>query len=156
THNAVDYPFDVDDLPRLLREFPAADVVVATRRSYPGVSETRVALSAMNRLAIRLLFGLTIADYNFVQIYKRNVLAEQRCFSTATNFITVEHIVRAHHAGHRAVGIPCDYHPRSLGTSSSGTFRQIAIALRDMTHLRLELWARPAAGAEVRRQTERS
>src|SRR5262249_20950586 len=103
THNAVDYPFDFDDLPPLLRGSPAADVVVATRRSYPGVSRTRTVLSAMNRLAIRLLFGLAIADYNFVQVYKRSVLAQQRCFSIATNFITVEHIVRAHHAGHRVV-----------------------------------------------------
>lgn len=144
THNAVDYPFDFDDLPLLLRYFPTADVAVATRRSYPGVSASRMALSGANRLLIRLLFGVGIRDYNFVQVYKRSVLAAQPCLSTATNFMTVEHIVRAHHAGHRIVAVPCDYHPRAAGSSSSGTLRHMAIALRDMARLRLELFRRPA------------
>jgi dolichol-phosphate mannosyltransferase len=144
THNAVDYPFDFDDLPLLLGHFPAADVVVATRRSYPGVSATRMALSGVNRVLIRLLFGLGTRDYNFVQVYKRRVLAAQHCFSKATNFVTVEHIVRAHHAGHRIVAVPCEYHPRAVGASSSGTLRHMAVALRDMARLRLELFRRPA------------
>jgi glycosyltransferase involved in cell wall biosynthesis len=147
THNAVDYPFDFDDLPLLIRHFPAADVVVATRRSYPGVSASRMALSSVNRVLIRLLFGIGIRDCNFVQVYKRSVLAAQACFSTATNFVTVEHIVRTHHAGHRIVAVPCAYHPREVGSSSSGTLRHMALALRDMARLRLELFRRPSRAA---------
>ena len=149
THNAVDYPFDFDDLPRLLEHFPAADVVVATRRSYPGVSVGRAALSGVNRALIRVLFGLDVRDCNFVQVYKRSVLAGQRCFSTATNFITVEHIARAHRAGYRVVAVDADYHARPAGVSSSGSVRSMAVALRDMGRLWLELRVRPAPGKAV-------
>src|SRR6266404_2327380 len=56
THNAVDYPFDFDDLPLGLRYVPDAEVVVFTRRSYPGVSSSRRFISWGNRSLIRLLF----------------------------------------------------------------------------------------------------
>jgi glycosyltransferase involved in cell wall biosynthesis len=139
THNAVDYPFDFDDLPRVLGPFPDADVVVVTRRSYPGVSAGRRFVSWGNRTLTRWLFGLEIEDYNFVQVYRRSVLQEQQCFSTATAFITVERIVRAHHAGHRVVAIAADYHRRPSGVSSSGNWRVVRDSLRDMARLRLEL-----------------
>jgi len=148
THNAVDYPFDFDDLPRVLEHFPAADVVVVTRRSYPAVSAGRRALSWMNRALIRGLFGLQVTDYNFVQFYKRSVLAEQRCFSAATAFITVERTVRAHYGGHRVVALAADYHARLAGVSSSGNMRVIAASLRDMARLWIELRVSGARRAE--------
>jgi len=139
THNAIDYPFDFDDLPRVLPHFPAADVVVVTRRSYPGVSAGRRFVSWTNRTLIRILFGLRITDYNFVQVYKRTVLVEQQCFSSATAFITVERTIRAHHAGYRVVAVEADYHRRLAGVSSSGNLRVIHESLRDMARLWLEL-----------------
>ena len=142
THNAIDYPFDFDDLARVLPHFPAADVVVVTRRSYPGVSMGRRVASWTNRALIRLLFGLGIPDYNFVQVYKRSVLLEQPCFSSATAFITVERTVRAHHAGYRVVAVEANYHRRLAGVSSSGNLRVVGESLRDMARLWLELTLR--------------
>jgi glycosyltransferase involved in cell wall biosynthesis len=138
-HNAMDYPFDFDDLPPLLEQFPAADVVVVTRRSYPGVSAGRKFISWGNRSLIRVLFGLKIKDYNFVQIYKRAVLVQQECFSVATAFTTVERIIRAHQAGRRVVAMEADYHRRPAGVSSSGNLRVIRDSLLDMTRLWIEL-----------------
>jgi glycosyltransferase involved in cell wall biosynthesis len=138
-HNAVDCPFEFDDLPTLLRHFPAADVVVAKRRSYPGVRAGRELMSTANRTLIRTLFGVNVTDYNFIQVYKRAVLERQACISDATLFLTVERIVRAHHAGLRVVEVETEYHPRRAGTSTSGTLRNIVASLRDMARLRLEL-----------------
>jgi dolichol-phosphate mannosyltransferase len=144
THNAADCPFDFDDLPRVLAPFPAADVVVVTRRSYPGVSTGRRFVSWGNRSLIRVLFGLDITDYNFIQVYRRAVLAKLECFSTATAFITVERIVRAHHAGYRVVAVDADYHRREAGVSSSGNLRVVRDSFRDMLRLWLQLKRSPA------------
>jgi dolichol-phosphate mannosyltransferase len=142
THNAIDYPFDFDDLARVLIHFPAADVVVVTRRHYP-VAAARRFVSGVHRSLIRLLFGLKVNDYNFVQVYKRSLLRQLPCFSTATAFITVEHVIRAHHRGRRVVTVEADYHRRLVGVSSSGNLRVVWGSLRDMARLWAELRFRP-------------
>ena len=139
THNAVDAPFDFADLPRLLQHFPQADVVVASRTDYPGVTELRKLMSLANRLLLRALFGLDLRDYNFIQIYRRDAMRLEECFSTATAFITPELIIRAHHAGRRVIEVAVRYHPRRTGKASSATWHNIVQALRDMSRLWLEL-----------------
>ena len=143
THNAMDCPFDFDDLPKVLQHFPEADIVVVTRQSYPGVSSARRCVSWVNRTLIRVLFRTGISDYNFVQVYKRSVLEQLPCFSTATAFVTVERIVRAHHAGFRVVAVEADYHRREVGVSTSGNWRVVRDSLRDMVRLWLELRGLP-------------
>lgn len=139
THNAIDYPFDFDDLSSVLTEFPAADVVVVTRRSYPGVTPVRRFVSWTNRFLIRALFGLQIEDYNFVQVFKRKFLMNDESFSSGTAFITVERILRAHHAGAHVVAVEAEYHRRPSGVSTSGNWRTVRDSLRDIGRLWLEL-----------------
>jgi glycosyltransferase involved in cell wall biosynthesis len=139
THNAMDYPFDFDDLAQLLPRFPAADLVVASRRQHAGYTAYRRLLSWGNRFLIRLLFGLHIRDYNFVQVYKREVIQRIRVRSQATAFITPEYIIRAHHAGYKVEEVTVDYFPRQKGRASAGKWRNIQESLRDMTLLFLEL-----------------
>ena len=79
-HNAIDEPFAFDDLGRLLEYFPEADVVVVTRRTYPGVTAGRRFVSRVHRTLLRVLFGLPIEDFNFVQIYKRDALMQDESF----------------------------------------------------------------------------
>lgn len=139
THNAMDYPFHFADLPLLLCHFPDADVVVASRKTYPGTSAARRFVSWTNRALIRTVFGTGFTDYNFIQIYKRNVLAGQRRLSTATSFITPEIIVRAYRSGRRVVEVFVDYHRREIGKPSSANAKNIKQALRDMARLRWEM-----------------
>lgn len=142
THNAMDYPFHFADLPLMLGHFrasPSADVVVASRKTYPGTSAARRFVSWTNRAIIRAMFGTTFHDYNFIQIYRRSVLSGQRRLSTATSFITPEIIVRAHRDGLRVVEVELDYHRREVGTPSSANAKNIKQALRDMVRLRWEI-----------------
>lgn len=139
THNAMDYPFDFDNLSQLLPHFPAADLVVASRQQHAGYSAYRTLLSWGNRFLIRLLFGLHIRDYNFVQIYKREVIQRIHVRSQATAFVTPEYIIRAHHAGYKVKEVTVDYFPRQKGQASAGKWRNIQESLRDMTLLFLEL-----------------
>jgi glycosyltransferase involved in cell wall biosynthesis len=144
THNGMDYAFDFDDLPELLSHFPEADVVVATRRSYPGISAGRRLVSLVHRSLLRVLFRVDLADFNFVQVYKRSVAKDMSSFSKATSFITAEKIIRAHCSGLRVVAVPATFHERVKGKPSSATVPNIARALRDMGRLWLELRTQPA------------
>lgn len=148
THNAMDYAFDFDDLPDLLRHADEADVIVAERRSYPGTTAPRRLVSVVNRGLLRLLFGVPVVDFNFIQIYRRAVVRDLPSFSDATSFITVEKVVRAHGAGMRVVAVPATFHERVIGKPSSATVKNIARALNDMGRLWLELKGlRPAPAA---------
>ena len=139
THNAMDYPFHFADLPILLREFPAADLVVAARKTYPGTTAPRRFVSWTNRALIRAFFGTTFLDYNFIQVYKKSVLASQTSLSTATSFITPEKIIRAVRAGSKVVEVEVDYHRREVGTPSSANVKNVKQAVRDMIRLRRQL-----------------
>lgn len=139
-HNAIDYPFDFCDLPLLLAHAGSADVIVARRRSYPGVTVPRLFVSKVNRALIRLLFRTWVQDYNFVQIYRRSVLESLGGRSESTSFVTAEAIVRAIRRGHRVVEVEVPYHARERGHSTSGTWANVRHALRDMARVRLELW----------------
>ena len=140
THNAMDYPFDYRDLPTLLDRLPEADVIVASRRTYPGTSWPRRAVSWVNRRLLRLLFHAPVDDYNFVQVYRRAVLDSQPTLSDATSFITAEKIIRAAHDGWRVVEVEVPYHPRLSGRPSSANYANIKRALLDMGRLRWQLW----------------
>jgi glycosyltransferase involved in cell wall biosynthesis len=139
THNAVDYPFHFEDLPILLRHLPEADVVVASRKSYPGTSAARRFVSWTNRTLIRATFGTSIADYNFIQIYRRSAHLALPRTSTATSFLTPEIIIRAQRSGLTVVEEEIDYHRREVGTPSSANVKNIKQALRDMVRLRIDL-----------------
>jgi glycosyltransferase involved in cell wall biosynthesis len=162
THNAVDYPFDFDDLPLLLAKLPAADVVVAARDAYPGITRSRLWASNVNRFLLRTLFGTQVHDYNFIQIYRRELVQDPRAFSNATAFITPELIIRAHQAGYTVVEVPAHYHERKAGRSTSLSWKNVRQALRDMGRLWLDLRhpSRPQprggdAGEDQERQTQR-
>jgi glycosyltransferase involved in cell wall biosynthesis len=139
THNAMDYPFDFDDLPLLLEHFPEASVVVAARKAYPGITAPRKLVSWVNRTLIHVMFGANVTDYNFIQVYRRDLLQSQRTFSDATSFITPEKIIRAHRAGLKVVEVPLEYHRRVHGKPSSANVKNIRRALVDMSRLWLEL-----------------
>jgi glycosyltransferase involved in cell wall biosynthesis len=139
THNAMDYAFDFEDLPDLLAHVDHADVIVAERKSYPGTTPSRRFVSLVNRVLLRGLFGVPVTDFNFIQLYRRSVIADLPAFSHATSFITVEKVVRAHKAGLRVVTVPATFHERVLGKPSSATVKNISQALNDMGRLWLEL-----------------
>lgn len=139
THNAVDYPFDFEDLPFLLSRLPDADIVVAARRTYPGITLPRQFVSFVNRSLLHAMFGAPVRDYNFIQIYRRHVLHDLPTISDATSFITPEKIIRAHRRGMRVVEVEVEYHRRLTGKPSSANYRNIRRALEDMTRLWIEL-----------------
>lgn len=134
-HNAIDYPFDLDDLPLLMGPMKEADVVVAARKRRAGYSAYRILTSVANRWMLHSLFDLHLADYNFTQLYRKVVLDSIQVESRGTAFVTPEILIRAHAAGFRIKEVEIEYHPRLTGVATSGKPRVIIASLQGMFRL---------------------
>ncbi len=131
-HNAIDYPFDLCDLDRLTPLTADADIVVAARKSRAGYSAYRVLTSVVHRNLLHLLFPLHLRDYNFVQLYRREVWQNLRVEARSTAFLTPEALIRAYDMGYRISEVEIEYHPRLQGVATSGKPKVILHSLRDM------------------------
>lgn len=132
THDAMDYPFDLCDLPKLLQYCGEADIVSAARTSRPGYSSYRRLMSAVHKGLLHLLFPLKLSDYNFVQLYPRSVWEAIRVEARSTGFVTPEAMIRAYDMGYRVKEVEIEYHPRVAGEATSGNPKVILHTLRDM------------------------
>lgn len=131
-HNAIDYPFDLEDLDKMTPLLDEADIVVATRKGRPGYTLYRRFTSFVNIALLNLLFGLHLRDYNFVQLYRKSVLDHLRVEASSTAFLTPEILIRAHDSGFRIREVEIEYHPRKAGQATAGKPRVIIQSLRDM------------------------
>lgn len=131
-HNAMDYPFDLRDLPKLLECCGEADVIAAARTSRAGYSPYRVLTSVVHKHLLHLLFPLKLSDYNFVQLYPRSVWEAVRVEARSTAFLTPEAMIRAHDMGYRVKEVEIEYHPRLAGEATSGKPKVIVHTLRDL------------------------
>ena len=131
-HNAIDYPFDLRDLDSMLPLMQDADIVVASRRSRAGYSPYRILTSVVHRTLLHTLFPLHLRDYNFVQLYRRQVWQDLRVEARSTAFLTPEALFRAYDLGYRIKEVEIEYHPRLEGVATSGKPKVIVSSLRDM------------------------
>jgi glycosyltransferase involved in cell wall biosynthesis len=131
-HNAMDYPFDLKDLGRMLAVLKGAEIVVAVRRRRAGYTLSRKVMSVVNIMLLRVLFGVRLRDCNFVQLYRKHVWDSVQIESRSTAFLTPEALIRAHDMGFRIEQVVVEYHPREAGKATSGSFRVIFSSVRDM------------------------
>lgn len=131
-HNAMDYPFDLADLRRMLPLLDQADVIVAVRVTRAGYTLYRKLTSVVNLALLHLLFDLHLRDYNFIQLYKRSVFNCLPVRSRGPAFVTPEMLIRAHDMGYRIKEVEIEYLPRERGKATAGALRVILRSLRDM------------------------
>lgn len=132
THNAMDYPFDLENLDRVMPLMKDADVVVVARPTRAGYSAYRKLTSHVHRALLHRLFELRLNDYNFVQFYKREVLERAKAETRSSAFLTPETLIRANDLGFRIVEVEIEYLPRERGVATSGKPKVILTSLRDM------------------------
>lgn len=130
--NAMDYPLDLRDLDKLLPVLGEADVAVAVRKAYAGYTPYRKLTSKVNRALLRLLFEPKLRDYNYTQLFKREVLEAARPTSRSTVFIAPEILIRAHELGFKIKEVEVDFHPRIAGEATSGRPGVILRSVRDL------------------------
>lgn len=131
--NFADRPFDLSDLKQIMPLFDSTDIdfVIVTRKDRSANSLYRKITSYVNFLLIRLLFNVRVADFQFVQVYKRKIIENLNLISTGT-FVPPELIIRLINHGYKYKQAKCDFHKRQKGSSKCGRPREFIKTIREM------------------------
>jgi len=149
----ADLPFDLFELPRLLRLLQVYDagILSAWRMDRHSEGFRRSIYSAVYNTLVRVKLRLRVRDVNFAcKMIRREVLDDIELRSTGS-FIDAELLARANGRGHRIIQVGLDYFARSVGVStlsSLGTIRGILAEMSSMSReiRRLRPAAPPGAG----------
>lgn len=131
--NFADRPFDLGDGEMVLDllQTSRADFVVVTRKDRSANSPYRKVTSMVNYFLIRILFGIPIRDFQFVQAYKRDILQGMTLDATGT-FVPPELMIRLIDKGHPYRQIACHFHRRSGGEAKCGKLSVISTTIKEM------------------------
>ena len=130
--NFADLPFDMTELGKvesLLTE--DVDFVIVVRKDRSANTFYRKATSLVNYWLIRLLFGVLASDFQFVQVFKKHVIAAIEVESLGT-FAAPEMIIKAIQKGFVFKEFRTDFHPRRSGKAKCGSPKVILQTVFEM------------------------
>ena len=142
-HNAVDLPLNPEEIISILNGNEDFDILVLERKTYAGYSVWRFITSKLNRIFIKVLFPIAsknIIDFNFTQIYKKEIVKDVLPLAKSPAFTTTEMILRARYKGLKVKTVPTNYLPRIFGKGAFGKPHDIFWSLYDMVRFRFLLW----------------
>lgn len=148
--NFADRPFDLADGEAVLEPLNdgVTDFVVVARQDRHANSLYRKLTSLTNYVLIRLLFGVPIMDFQFVQAYRRDILTGIALDSTGT-FVPPELMIRLIDKGYSYQQVICPFHRRTGGYAKCGRASVILTTVREILQFwfkrgPLRRWQRPA------------
>ena len=112
----ADRPFDLDELPALIKILSSGniDFVIGVRKDRSANSFFRKITSFLNYFLVRFLFGVGVSDFQFVQMYKKEVIDKINIISRHT-FVAPEIIIKAMSLGYKYKEYRADFYPRTKG-----------------------------------------
>jgi len=131
--NFADRPFDLSELSRMLPLFESEkiDFIVVARKDRSANSFYRKITSYTNLYLIKLLFGIKIDDFQFVQIYRKKALEGVRLVSSGT-FVPPELMMRLARKGSSWRQVTAVFHSRTKGRSKCGKPQVILKTIAEM------------------------
>jgi glycosyltransferase involved in cell wall biosynthesis len=115
-----------------------ADVVVGIRSDRRDYSPVRRLVSWVNIKLIRLLFGMEQRQYNYISMYRTELLHRMDIRYWRSAFFFAEILIRAKALGARLVEVNISYVPRASGRATGASPGLILRTMRDM----FLFWAR--------------
>ncbi len=137
----ADGQFDVKELNRFMKAGELADIVIGARLERSDYTWFRLLSSHSFLWMVRLLFGTTFRDVNWVHLWHRKVF-EQCNMKSEGVFLLEEIIVRATRNKFSFVEIESDYRPRQGGEATGGNPLTILKTMQEMWAVRWELWTK--------------
>jgi len=131
-HNGADSPYDYNGLAELIPELEQYDILVLARKNHTGYTLYRKMVSLINRSLLRLFFPLRLSDFNFVQIYKREIIQKISPTARSAGFLIPEFLISAFDSGYKIKEVKSEYQARTTGKASAGKITILIHSLYDM------------------------
>lgn len=129
----TDRQFRCEDLDKCLPHLHDHDIVSCVRHQRQDPLARRIASGTYRRL-MRLLFGLSLADINWVKIY-RTALIQRIEIQSQGPFIDTEILVKSHRLGARIAQVDVPHYPRIAGQATGAGLRAMAKTFTDLFRL---------------------
>jgi len=124
--NFADRPFNMEELPALIDicNSGSVDFIIGVRKNRLANSLFRKGTSLLNFFIVKVLFGVNVGDFQFVQMYKKEIIDKIHIVSNHT-FVAPEIIIKALSLGYRYKEYCTDFYPRSKGKAKYSNFHLI-------------------------------
>tara|TARA_B100001029_G_scaffold41772_1_gene32530 strand:+ start:1536 stop:2213 length:678 start_codon:yes stop_codon:yes gene_type:complete len=126
-----DGEYDVNDLPRLLKSVQKGDLVI-TYRFKKKYSTSRIIISWAYNIILRFLFRTKYRDISTgSRLIKKSIMKKIKLTSNSP-FVGAELAIKAKRAGFKVNEIGIHTYPRTFGTGSSVSLKNILLTIKDM------------------------
>lgn len=126
-----DAEYDVDDLSRLILASKNNDLVI-TYRYKKKYATSRIIISWIYNAILRLLFRVDFRDISTGSRLVRKKLINDITLRSTSPFVGAELAIRSRLAGYKVGEIGIHTYPRTFGTGSSVSFKNILLTIKDM------------------------
>ncbi len=126
-----DAEYDVDDLPRLIKASKNYDLVI-TYRFKKKYNTYRIIISWVYNAILRLMFNIKFRDISTGSRLVKKKLVKKVKLKSNSPFVGAELAIKAGMSGYKVGEIGIHTYPRTFGTGSSVSFKNIILTLKDM------------------------
>ena len=126
-----DAEYDVNDLFRLLKVSKDCDLVI-TYRYKKKYSTNRIIISWIYNVILRLIFNIKVRDISTGSRLVSRKLIKRIKLKSNSPFVGAELAIKAGLAGYKVGEIGIHTYPRTFGSGSTVSFKNILLTLRDM------------------------
>ena len=133
-----DDEYNVGDLPRLLKAFHKNDLVI-TYRFKKKYKTTRIIISWIYNVLLRFLFRTQFRDISTGSRLIGKKLVRKVILTSNSPFIGAELAIKSKFAGYNVKEIGIHTYPRTFGSGSSVSLKNIILTIRDMLILFIKL-----------------
>ena len=127
-----------NDLPRAIKKFSKNDLVI-TYRYKKRYKTTRIIISWVYNILLRILFKTKFKDISSGARLISKKLAKKVILTSNSPFIGAELSIKSKYAGYCVGEIGVHSYPRTFGTGSSVSMKNIILTIRDMVLLFIKL-----------------
>ena len=126
-----DNEYDVNDLFRLIKASKNHDLVI-TYRYKKKYATSRIIISWIYNVILRLIFNIKFRDISTGSRLVSRKLIKHIKLKSNSPFLGAELAIKAKLAGYKIAEIGIHTYPRTFGTGSSVSFKNILLTLKDM------------------------
>lgn len=134
----ADLALDPDDICKYLAASTEADIVVGISSAREDYSSFRRLVSWTNIALIQRLFGMSQRQFNYISLYRLDVLRAINISYSRSSFFFAEILIKAKAQGTRLVEVDVQYAPRVAGKATGVRWELIARTMLDMLHFWLQ------------------